>query len=90
MSSLIANRSKSIPNVIRFVNRCPKLVCTQDKREPFGIADSTSEDFPTKARQPRKAGRRSAADEAQPMSVSNLVVRKKAAKPKIQPAKPAI
>ena len=54
MSSLIANRSKSIPNVIRFVNRCPKFVCTQDKREPFGIADSTSEDFPTKARQPRK------------------------------------
>ena len=35
-----------IANVIRFVNCCPKLIRTRDKREPFGIADPAGQDFP--------------------------------------------
>src|SRR5580693_8740795 len=38
-----------IENVIRFVDGCPELVRTRDKREPFGIADSAGEDSPVLA-----------------------------------------
>jgi len=35
-----------IENVIGFVDCCPKLIRTRDKRESLGIPNSPSEDFP--------------------------------------------
>jgi hypothetical protein len=90
MSSLIANRSKSIPNVIRFVNRCSKLVYTGTNASPSASRIPRAKIFPPKHDNPARLDggalqMKSAANVSQQLSRA-----KKTAKPKIQPAKPAI